>query len=60
MSDITPGNLRGALNSISNASHYLTDTEYETKMDKLQEALTTSKKYKLGGKKNKTTTSTEK
>jgi ankyrin repeat protein len=53
MNDITPGNLRGAMNSISNASHYLTDKEYEKKMDKLQEALTTSKKYKLGGKKTK-------
>jgi hypothetical protein len=53
MSDITPGNLRGAMNSISNASHFLPDKEYEKKRDKLQEALTTSKKYKLGGKKTK-------
>jgi hypothetical protein len=53
MSDITPGNLRGAMHSIFNASHYLTDKEYTTKMNKLQEAFTISKKQRLGGKKTK-------
>ena len=53
MSDITPGDLRGAMHSIFNASHYLTDKEYTTKMNKLQEAFTISKKQRLGGKKTK-------